>query len=359
METGSKLTVTGLASALTGAVRCHSGRTYLDGHVLQKVLGGGALSHADWSNHAINKFELRFGVDYMKIKNTEAEGRGRWIPIITLFSFSAATALATRSRSAASTDAVDVIAAIAERYDEEIEADLFSPSPVVAAPVELAINVMDGEPRVSTLAIADYVQTAHATVIKLVRSSMSSFNELGFLRFEIQENRGTQGAATEFAWLNERQTTLLLTFMRNTERVKECKIRLVKEFHQYKDMAAGAARPDLNISDDTRALMAMVNRMAIVEHNQNTHTAELAQIRADFAELTEKLKVEDEYFAVVAFYRMRGVPLSNETAKRVGMRCATVSRERGVEIGKVSHPMYGQVNSYHRSVLEDVFAEGL
>lgn len=95
------------------------------------------------------------------------------------------------------------------------------------------VTLKDGEPRVSTLSIAEYVDISHASVIKLVRKHQIEFERFGFLGFEIQEKRGTQGSPTQFAHLNEPQTTLLLTFLRNTERVKECKVRIVKEFFEF------------------------------------------------------------------------------------------------------------------------------
>jgi phage regulator Rha-like protein len=87
-----------------------------------------------------------------------------------------------------------------------------------------------GKPFTTTLAIAEGVGMEHAGVIKLVRKFKSDFEEFGFLGFQIQEKRGTQGAQTEFAELNEDQATYLMTLFRNTPIVRAFKIRLVKAF---------------------------------------------------------------------------------------------------------------------------------
>ena len=41
--------------------------------------------------------------------------------------------------------------------------------------------------------------------------------------------------ATEFALLNAQQSTLLISMMRNTPVVIECKVRLVEEFFRMRD----------------------------------------------------------------------------------------------------------------------------
>ena len=51
----------------------------------------------------------------------------------------------------------------------------------------------------TSLIVADGCDLSHRVVIRLVRKYESDFQELGFLNFESSENRGTQGAKTEFA----------------------------------------------------------------------------------------------------------------------------------------------------------------
>lgn len=52
-----------------------------------------------------------------------------------------------------------------------------------------------------------------------MRKYRADLEEFGILGFEIREKRGTQGAATEYATLNEQQSTLLLTYMRNENKL--------------------------------------------------------------------------------------------------------------------------------------------
>lgn len=100
------------------------------------------------------------------------------------------------------------------------------------AKFEELVRVEAGEPFTNTLHIAKGLNMPHASIIKLVRHYKSDFEEFGLIRFEIQARlKGKHGGGdVEYAYLNEGQATLLLTYMRNTDRVRQFKIALVKAF---------------------------------------------------------------------------------------------------------------------------------
>lgn len=94
------------------------------------------------------------------------------------------------------------------------------------------VEIKNGEPTTSTLAIASGCSVEHASVILIVRRYLNDLEEFGPLRFEIDVADRPQGGGkrAEFALLNERQSTLVLTYMRNSPIVREFKKRLVREF---------------------------------------------------------------------------------------------------------------------------------
>lgn len=89
------------------------------------------------------------------------------------------------------------------------------------------VQEIKGELLVSSLIVAENVGYEHSSVIRLIRDNLSDFNEFGTLGFEIQKSGGRP---TEYALLNENQSTLLITYMRNNEEVKRFKINLIKAF---------------------------------------------------------------------------------------------------------------------------------
>jgi phage regulator Rha-like protein len=93
------------------------------------------------------------------------------------------------------------------------------------------VSVIDGEPVTTTLAIAQGCKIDHASVIKLVRTYQADLEEFGRVGFEIRPFDTAGGAQTrELALLNEQQSTLLMTYMRNGPIVREFKKTLVKAF---------------------------------------------------------------------------------------------------------------------------------
>ena len=96
------------------------------------------------------------------------------------------------------------------------------------------VAVVDGEAVTTTLAIAKGCKVDHASVIKLVRTYQGDLQEFGPIGFEIQKGsslpQGGFAKATEYAVLNEQQSTLIMTYMRNGPVVREFKKTLVKAF---------------------------------------------------------------------------------------------------------------------------------
>ncbi|MDD2711297.1 MAG: Rha family transcriptional regulator [Simplicispira sp.] len=106
------------------------------------------------------------------------------------------------------------------------------------------VSLFYGEPLASSEALAAGVNHSHESVIKLVRKHQTSLERFGLVRFEIRPRLKGQhgGGDVEIALLNEPQSTLLITMMRNTAIVIECKVRLVEEFYRMRDALSQQAK---------------------------------------------------------------------------------------------------------------------
>lgn len=96
------------------------------------------------------------------------------------------------------------------------------------------VLIQNGEAVASSLVIAEGVGNPHASVIRLIRDNIDDLREFGPIGFEIQYSTSGAGRPTEYALLNEGQSTLLMTYMRNNDVVREFKKRLVKAFMELK-----------------------------------------------------------------------------------------------------------------------------
>lgn len=95
----------------------------------------------------------------------------------------------------------------------------------------------------NTVAIAQGVEKDHDTIIKLVDRNKTDLEEFGKVGFEIRA--GYNNAKVRVALLNEQQTTLLITYMRNNDSVRAFKKRLVSEFFRMRS-ALAAQKVDRN-----------------------------------------------------------------------------------------------------------------
>ncbi|STY93216.1 Rha family transcriptional regulator [Moraxella bovis] len=94
------------------------------------------------------------------------------------------------------------------------------------------VMVDDGQPKTTTLQIAQGLGVKHENVIKLVRSYMPDFAEFGKVGFKIQPRLKGQhgGGDVPYFELNEQQATFLMTLMRNSPKVIAFKKALVQAF---------------------------------------------------------------------------------------------------------------------------------
>jgi phage regulator Rha-like protein len=89
------------------------------------------------------------------------------------------------------------------------------------------VQVTNGTLTTTTEKIAAGVGYDHEAVIKLARKYKVDLEEFGLLDFK---SESTGGRPTEYAILNEEQSSLLLTYMRNGPVVRQFKKQLVRDF---------------------------------------------------------------------------------------------------------------------------------
>ncbi len=97
------------------------------------------------------------------------------------------------------------------------------------------IVYMDGkkEPYTTSDIIAECAEVQHHTITRLIREHKVDFEALGILGFKIHK-LDTRGQPKKSYILNEQQATLLITYLKNTEPVREFKKNLVKAFFELR-----------------------------------------------------------------------------------------------------------------------------
>lgn len=99
--------------------------------------------------------------------------------------------------------------------------------------VFLEPNKLDAVPFTTSEVIAECAGVKHRAVRQLITNHESDFKEFGVLTFEMQKPpAGSKGGRPEIVYhLTEEQATLLMTYLKNTERVRTFKKELVRQFY--------------------------------------------------------------------------------------------------------------------------------
>lgn len=144
------------------------------------------------------------------------------------------------------------------------------------------VIIKDGDAVTTTLAIAEGTLNDHASVITLTRKYQVDLEDFGLVRFEIRPREVGQhgGGDTEYAILNEPQSTLLLTFMRNTDIVRAFKKKLVREFW---DLVQQRNQP----MTQAEITAANANHLVAVERQQREQQVALDRIERRVEDLSQ------------------------------------------------------------------------
>ena len=127
----------------------------------------------------------------------------------------------------------------------------------------------NGVPTTTSMRVADGTHVQHKNVLELVRNNIADFEEFGRVAFETQPFDTAGGIQHQIvAVLNEEHATLLLTYMRNNDVVKDFKKRLVREFSALRRAIAPLTEDEIvhrALTISARRVEALTERVAELE----------------------------------------------------------------------------------------------
>lgn len=164
------------------------------------------------------------------------------------------------------------------------------------------VTLENGNAVTTSLAIAEGVEKTHKTVIQLVRDNKSDLEEFGSLAFQMRVSRsdGKGGQQQEFAILNEQQSTLLMTYMRNNDIVRAFKKRLVKAFYELAHQKPSAIT-EIDWSDTNQLAGLMLQSFQKVQEQQQL----IAQKDEKIAKDAPKVSFYDKFASEDGLYGLQ------------------------------------------------------
>lgn len=104
------------------------------------------------------------------------------------------------------------------------------------------VFIEGGEPITTSLVIARETGNQHKNVMELIRDNLADLNDVGRVAFETRPFETAGGMQNrEIALLDEVAAALLVTYLRNSEVVRDFKKRLVRVFYEMRRMLADRA----------------------------------------------------------------------------------------------------------------------
>jgi len=157
------------------------------------------------------------------------------------------------------------------------------------------VRVFEGEPRADSRAICQKLGVGHNDFLRnIIRKYQADFEQLGAVFFENGSVTNSVGAVNTqvYALLNEGQTNLVLTYAKNTQEARACKLDLVKGFALYKKQAQGDMN-DLDVLENMVRSLKLVRSEAL-ETRQIAETTQKAQQEVQLKQDRELQEAKNE-----------------------------------------------------------------
>lgn len=204
---------------------------------------------------------------------------------------------------------------------------------------DLVYKLADGTAVTDSLVIASRSGNEHRAVLQMVRANLADLNEVGRVAFEMRPFETAGGRQVrEIAILDEPASALLMTYLRNTPKVKEFKKNLVAGFYAMRQMLTAPATPAELILAQAKMLVEQERRIDAVEQGQ----IELAA-RVDAIMPTQR---DEVYYSGRGWARLRGVEATLKYMQRLGAKAGVLGRAAGLEHDDVPDPRWGIVNGW-------------
>lgn len=121
------------------------------------------------------------------------------------------------------------------------------------------VIIKKGEPRASHREIAKGMKNDQSNTLELIRKYQDKLAQFGVIPFETGKPNKQGGRPTITAFLNEAQTTFLITLMKNTEATVDFKFRLVQEFYKMRDFISARSEAKNEYLPMTKAIQLAHN----------------------------------------------------------------------------------------------------
>lgn len=196
---------------------------------------------------------------------------------------------------------------------------------------------------ISSREVAEMVDKNHSDLLKDIRRYIDFLNEGDFPLVEYFKEDAYKDAKGEVraCYLVSKKGCEFIAHKMTGQKGAIFTARYIEKFHEMEDLIQ---KPKSN------AEMLLMFAQQMYDQEQR-----LATIEDDVKKLESKfITSPSEYYTVAGFANLRNMKLDVSKANIYGRKASKLSKTLGYEIGKVSDPRYGTVNTYHMDILNEI-----
>jgi len=196
----------------------------------------------------------------------------------------------------------------------------------------------------SSREVAEMVGKDHSDLLKDIRRYAEYLGEGNFPLAEYfeEDNYADAQGKLRICYKISKKGCEFIAHKLTGQKGAEFTAKYIERFHEMQDALS-------NPMTSLEALQIAVNRMVEQERRIRSVEDKIDMIEA------KTTTSPNEYFTVAGFAAIRKQRIDVNKASIIGRKAANLSRRLGYDIGKVSDPRYGTVNTYHVDILNDVF----
>ena len=178
-----------------------------------------------------------------------------------------------------------------------------------------------------------------------IRKYLTEIEQFGQVIFETATVTNSVGAVNQasFCYLNEEHATFVMTLSRNTKKVIQCKLNLVKAFKEAKTKLNAIAGSNFQIPRSFSEALILAGKL---QQEKELLEVENNLLETQNHELSEVVDELFDYSSIIRVAKFNGV---SETLFK-WQRLKAVSLQMGIKIKKAPDPRFGTKNLYSHDV---------
>lgn len=197
---------------------------------------------------------------------------------------------------------------------------------------------------ISSREVAEMVEKDHKNLIRDIRNYVDLLTELNFEPSEyfVEDSYQDSTGRTLICYQVSKKGCEFIAHKLTGQKGAMFTAKYIERFHEMQEKLQ-------NPLSELEILVKSAQRLLDQERELKALESRVEQIEA------KSLTIPNEYFTIAGFASIRKQKVDISKANILGRKAAQISRHLGYEIGKVSDPRYGAVNTYHIDVLNEVF----